>query len=116
MTNILPPDFEEGGRKPLSEEQLLAYLDGKLSQEDMREVEHWLAREGMESDALEGLSGMGAIATKDSVKRLNRKLNKTLKNKKRQRRKLISDQFTWVAITVILLLAVVAYIVVRRSI
>lgn len=101
----------------LPEEKLKAYLEGKLSPEEQHEVEAWLAEEGMESDALEGLHALPPQDTFETVTHLNHDLRKKLLAKKDRRRKnLIDNQWSWIAIIVILLLAILAFVVVRYSI
>jgi anti-sigma factor RsiW len=104
----------KGGKKPLSEEKLMAYLEGKLSAAEQHDVEEWLADEGMESDALEGLSTLRTGEAHQSVNRLNHRLRKTM-HSKRKRRQLKTGHFTSIAIAIILLLAVVGYILVRMA-
>ena len=103
------------GGKPIPEDKLMAYLEGRLSPAEQHEVELLLAEEGMESDALEGLKTIDTTDARQSVIRLNHNLHKTLHNKKRKRRPLPSNQLTWIAIVVILFLAIVAYLVIKRS-
>jgi hypothetical protein len=112
--NILFPDEEGREKARLSEEKLLAYLDGKLSAAEQHEVEEWLADDGMERDALEGLYGHAATDTKHSIDKINHRLRKNMLYKKRKRRPLKTDQFSWMAILIILLLVVIAYIVIRK--
>ena len=112
--NILPFGPEDGGKAKLSEERLMAYLDGKLSPGEQHEVEQWLADEGMESDALEGLRGQKTEDTKHTINRLNHNLRKTMLGKKRKRRPLKTDQFSWIAVVIVLLLVIIAYIVIRK--
>ena len=108
--------FDRGkGNNKLSEEKLMAYFEGKLSPAEQHEVEQWLADEGMESDAMEGLRNIKPEETRRAVNRLNHQLRKTIVSKKRGRRPLKQDQFTWVAVVIILLLVVLAYIVIRKS-
>ena len=114
LNDILTPGQGNGGKERLSEDKLMAYLDGKLSAAEQHEVELWLADEGMESDALEGLRELAHEDTRHSVNMLNRNLRKTIFSKKRERRQLKPDQFTWVAILITLLLVVLAYIVIRK--
>jgi len=109
--------FQPGhGDKSLTEDRLMAYLEGKLSPAEQHEVEMWLAEEGMESDAMEGLKNIDTHEAKTSIKKINYNLHKSITNKKRTRRPLHADQFTWIAIAIILLLAVIAYIVIRKSV
>jgi anti-sigma factor RsiW len=103
------------GKERLTEDKLLAYMEGKLSAEEQHEVEQWLAEEGMESDAVEGLKAMRPDAARHTVNKLNHNLRKTLLSRKRPRRALKHDQFSWIAIVIILLLVVVAYLVIRKS-
>jgi len=104
-----------GGGKKLPEDKLMAYLEGKLSPAEQHEVELWLADEGMEADAVDGLRTLQPADTKHSVERLNHNLRKTLHGKKRKRRQPNNNQFTYIAIVIILMLIVVAYIVMRKS-
>jgi hypothetical protein len=105
----------KGGKKPLSEDKLMAYLEGKLSPAEQHEVEEWLADEGMESDALEGFTTLNAGEARQSVNSLNHKLHKTLHHKKRKRRLLKTELNTTIAIAIILLLVVLGYILVRMA-
>lgn len=114
--NILPSGPGDAGKQKLSEERLMAWLAGDLSHAEQHEVEQWLADEGMESDAMEGLRELKPAETKQVVNKLNSQLRKTVSNKKHKRRSRQPDQFTWVAIAIILLLAIVAYIVIRKTI
>ena len=107
--------LENSGKKRIPEDKLMAYIEGKLSPAEQREVELWLADEGMESDAMEGLQTLKPQDTVHSVNKLNHSLRKAISGKKRGRRKPNTDQFTWLAIFIVLLLIVVAYIVVRKS-
>ena len=111
--NILPFGPNNGGKDKLSEERLLAYLEGTLSPTEQHEVEMWLAEEGMESDAIEGLQALKPEETKHTINKLKHQLHKTVKGKKHNRRPLNMNLTIWIAIVVILLLTVVAYIVIR---
>lgn len=101
----------EGGE--LSEEQLMAYLEGRLSPEEQHAIEARLAEEGMESDALEGLQSLGAGDAKQLQRRLDLELNHTLKRKKRKRRGISTERWTTIAILLIVVLAVVGFVVIR---
>jgi anti-sigma factor RsiW len=107
--------FGPGGKGKLSEDKLMAYLEGKLSPAEQHEVEQWLAEEGMESDAMEGLQAQHISDTRHSVDKLNHKLRTAILSKKRRRKPLNTNYLSWVAIAIVLLLAIVAYIVVRKS-
>ncbi len=109
-SNISP----QGSDKPqqLTDAQLLAYLEGNLPPDEQRQVELWLADEGMESDAIEGLKELDIDDTKRSVHRLNRKLKGGMLRKKR-RGNPGTDLNVIAAILLILLFAVMAYVVIR---
>ena len=109
--NISP--FDDHGKRPVPEDKLLAYLEGRLSPEEQREVELWLAEEGMESDALDGLNMVRPAETRHTIDRLNHRLRKELAGKKKRRRKPNTDHVTWVAIGIVLLLAIACYVVVK---
>lgn len=101
------------GRLP--EDMLIAYMEGKLPPDQQRQVEQWLADEGMESDALEGLQDMNTTDAQQMVSRLNHNLHKSLAGKQRKRRQLVDNRWGVVAIVVIVLLAVLAYYVIYLS-
>ena len=111
--NISPLGPGNGGREKLSEEKLMAYLDGKLSPAEQHDVEQWLSEEGMESDAIEGLQILRPEETHRTVNKLNHELRKTMVGKKHRRKPLRTGLTSWIAVVIILLLAVVAYIVIR---
>jgi anti-sigma factor RsiW len=111
--NIL--SHSNGGKKTIPEDKLMAYLEGKLSAAEQHEMELWMADEGMESDALEGLRNIKPEEARHAVNKLNHDLRKSLLNKKRRRRHPQNNQFTYIAIIIILLLIVVAYIVMRNA-
>ncbi len=112
--NISPLGPNNG--KKLPEDKLLAYLEGKLSPQEQHEVELWMADEGMESDALEGLSSIQASETRQSVLKLNTQLKNALPKKKNRRRAQNPGQTTIIAIGIIIFLAILAYYLVRISI
>jgi anti-sigma factor RsiW len=103
---------DEDGRSRLSEAQLLAYLEGRLPESERRAVEELLSNEGMESDALEGLQTLSAGETKKLKYRLDADLQKALRKKRRGRRGISEQHWTWTAIGIILLLAIMCYAVI----
>jgi anti-sigma factor RsiW len=110
--NNIPPFDRKPGH--ISEEKLLAYLEGRLSPTEQREVELLLSEEGMESDAVDGLQAMQPKDRRDSVLRLDKHLNRSLNKSKRRRRNSKPDVMQLViAVIVILLLAALAYAVTR---
>jgi len=108
-SNIAP----QGSDKPqLTDAKLLAYLEGSLPPDEQRQIELWLADEGMESDAIEGLKELDIDDTKRSVHRLNRKLKGGMLRRKR-RNGPGTDLNIIAAILLVLLFAVLAYVVIR---
>ncbi|HTM66079.1 MAG TPA: hypothetical protein VL093_07155 [Flavipsychrobacter sp.] len=105
---------KQGGN--LSEEKLQAYLEGKLSAEEQREVEAFLADDGMESDALEGLEQLDKQERRETVQHLNLQLNRYLTERRRQRKGFYKDnKWTMLAIFIVLFVVVLAYIILRLA-
>lgn len=103
-----------GGNKPhLTEEQMLAYLEGRLSPAEQHEVEGWLADEGMESDAVDGLQSMSALDRRRSVARLNSDLNRRLAKRPRRVKRASAGPNVVFAVLLILLLLVLVWLVFR---
>lgn len=98
---------------PVSEEQMLAYLEGRLTPEAARALEETLADEGLESDAVEGLQSMDAAEAKRLSARLNHDLQRKIRSGKRVRRRAMDGRWAWVAVLVVLLVCVLAYAVVH---
>ncbi len=96
---------------PVSDEQMLAYVEGRLSPEEARVVEEALAEEGPESDAVEGLQGIDAAEARRLSARLNHDLQRKIRSGKRVRRRGMDGKWTWVAVLVVLLVAVLAYVI-----
>lgn len=109
-------DEPGGGRKPLTEEQLMAYFEGRLSPEEQHEVEQWLEQEGMEADAIEGLQELPTEETRQMSRHLNIELSRQLRPKRRNRKRPITEnRWAWIAIACVLLLAVLAYVVIHMA-
>ena len=110
-------DILNNGKSMISQEQLIAYLEGRLSAEEQHDVELWLAEEGMESDALEGPRDLSAEETKRAIFKLNYNLRNQLSGRKNKRREpLDQNVLAWVAVIVILVLCVVGYVVFKYAI
>ena len=94
----------------LSEADLEGYAAGTLSPERLRAVELWLATEGPEADALEGLQGAEPRQLRQRVSAINKNLAEQVKRRKKKRgRKLGNNQLAMLAIALILLLCIVAF-------
>lgn len=105
-------DILKTNKGKLPDDILLAYTQGRLSSEEQREIELWLADGGFEDDAVEGLKELNEEEAKDTVARLNRDLDRELKKKPKRRSKAI-QKTPWgiAAILLILLLCLAAYVV-----
>ena len=104
---------EGGNANGLSESTLLAYLEGRLAGDELREVELLLAEESMESDALEGLRALDSVQAREATQALNIQLHQALKKKKRRgRRGMMEQKWSWMAVAIMLLLAIVCYAIV----
>ncbi|OJW81311.1 MAG: hypothetical protein BGO69_04400 [Bacteroidetes bacterium 46-16] len=98
----------------LPEDKLMAYLEGKLSAEEMREVENFLSQEGFESDAIEGLKYLQPADTKKTVDHINHTLRKELSSRKLRRSKPIKDNpWALLGIALTILFIILAYFVIR---
>jgi hypothetical protein len=112
VTNILEPDDE------LNEEHLKKYVSGEASPEETHAVEKQMADSDFVSDAVEGLQ---AISSKqkldDYVNQLNKNLHQHLISKKQIKNKRRIKELFWVivAVIVILLLCILAYIVIKMQ-
>lgn len=102
----------------IDQQTLLLYLQGKLSAEQQHEVEKQMMDNDFESDALEGLQD---FKNKKNINLLVEQLNKDLKKrtekKKRSRQKLQVHIDPWVivSIVIILLLAVLAFVIIKQK-
>ena len=106
--------FEQGGKGKIPDDKLMAYLEGRLSPEEQYEVEEWLSMDGMESDAVEGLKNMQPSDAKKAVGKINYELRKQLRARNKRRTKLITENnWGWLAVLIVLMLAVVSYIAFR---
>lgn len=113
--NDIPYSGNDGREKSsLTDEQLMAYMEGRLSPEEQRVVEEMMSEESAEADAIEGLKMMHPAETKRSIAELNRKLHtEILRNSPKRKNKFKEDYWGWIAVVIVLLLIVVGYVVVR---
>ncbi len=101
----------EGG---LSQQKLTDYLEGRLSAEEQREVEAYLAEGGMESDAIDGLMSVSKEDTNKLTEKINYRLQHNLRKQSNKRKKLFKDdKWGWVAVLLILILVVIGYVVLK---
>lgn len=100
----------------LSEEQLMNYLQGNLSEEQAQQVEKQIGDDAFVKDALDGLQQFSSNKKLDDyVRNLNQNLQQQLAIKKERKWKRRLNQPSWIllATVLILLLCVLAYVVVE---
>ena len=85
---------------------LLAYFEGKLTPEEAHRVEQWLATDTPEGEALEGLEMLPAADVRMLQSRINGRVAASSRRNRAERRKQPMQQ-RWLALTIILLLALV---------
>ena len=111
-------DILSGLNPDIDQETLLLYLQGKLSAEEQHRVEKYMMDNEFDAEALEGLESFKDKRTiSQFVGQLNRDLKKRTDKNKRMRQKLKFSLEPWIiiAIVLILVLAVLGYIVVRKQ-
>jgi len=103
--------------KDIDNQKLMDYLSGKLSGADKHEVEKWMNENEFVNEAMEGLQ---SVAQPEQVpiyvQQLNKQLSKHLGQKSiRPMRKIqINLAYTIVAIVIILVLTVLAFMVIHK--
>jgi hypothetical protein len=103
--------------KDIRQDKLLEYLNSNLSDEETHELEMQLNDDEFMSDAAEGLKDLHASQKVPlMVQQLNAGLKKQLeKNKKRRSKRLLTNEgWVYFSIALLLLLAVIAFIVVKK--
>jgi hypothetical protein len=112
LLNIL-----SNSNKDIDNQKLMDYLSGKLSDQEKHEVEMWMVDNDFENEALEGLQQMGGNKKLEGyVDQLNKALHHYIKDKKtrREKRKIDTGFWTYVAIAFIIIIVVLAYVVIMR--
>ncbi len=111
LLNIL-----SNSNKDIDNQKLMDYLSGKLSEQEKHEVEKWIVDNDFENEAIEGLQKMSGRPIGIYVDQLNKDLNQYLEQRKRRREKtkIVSAPWIYVAIVLILLLVIIGYIVIHR--
>lgn len=101
----------------IDNQKLMDYLSGQLSETEVHEVEKWMAESELVNDAVEGLQQVKSNKNIEGlVEQLNTDLRKKLEQKKVWRNKKRLKEYPWVylAIILILMLAVTAWFVIQR--
>jgi hypothetical protein len=111
LRDILSDDEEQ-----LNEDELMKYLDNNLSEEEKLEFEKRFAASSFENDAVDGLKSFkNKQSLNDYVNQINRNLDKQLQLKKQKNEKRKIKDFSWIILTVILILfiCVIGYFVIH---
>ena len=111
-------DILSNSNKDIDNQQLMDYLSHHISQADTHELEKSMAEDDFINDAVEGLQEIKPTKNLQLyAEQLNKDLQKQIaKNKNRRVKRRIKDQpYTYFAIILILLLAVICYIVLKRN-
>jgi anti-sigma factor RsiW len=112
LLNIL-----SNSNKDIDNQQLMDYLSGKLSEEQMHEIERSMADSQFLNDAVEGLQRIRNKKDMQSyVDELNAAMQKSLAKKKQRRlkRRLKEEPWGLLAVVLVILLCIVGYVVIRK--
>ncbi len=112
LLNIL-----SNSNKDIDNQKLMDYISGKLSGKDKHEVEQWIVDNNFENEALDGLQIVKDKKDLDAyVNQLNKELNQYLQQKKqrRDRKKIKEIPWSYLAIVLVLLLIIIAYVVIQK--
>lgn len=110
LLNIL-----SASNKDIDNQKLMDYISGKLSAEQKHEVEKLMADNPFLNEAVEGLQQAGTANSEKAVEQINKQLRSQLQQRKRKRaRELFPvSKWTYVAVLIILMLAVLLVLVLR---
>ena len=103
--------------KDIDNQQLMDYLAGKLSGDELHEVERSMADNEFLNDAIEGLQRMSNKKDMQAyVDELNASMQKSLAKKKQRRikRQLKEEPWGLLAIVLVIILCVIGYVVIRK--
>jgi len=115
LLNIL-----SNSNKDIDNQKLMDYLSGKLNDQEKHEVEIWMVDNDFENEALEGLQQIAGTNNKKLegyVDQLNKELHQYITQKKdrREKRKISNPFWVYVAIALILLIIILAYMVIHKA-
>jgi hypothetical protein len=110
-------DILNNSNKDIDNHKLMDYLSQQLSKQDSHELEKMMADDEFINDAVEGLEQFSSIKKlPHSVDELNMQLQKQIaKNKgRKQKRKMKEQPWVYFAIILLLLLAIISYVVIKK--
>ena len=103
--------------KDIDNQKLMDYLSGKLSGQEMNEMEKLISGNPFVNDALEGLENISDKKKLQAyVDQLNKALHLQLKNRKiiRERKRIQQNPWIYFAIILVLLICIVAFLMIRQ--
>jgi hypothetical protein len=109
------PDVNDNilhSEEELSDEQLMNYLKGLLSQEDAHDIEEKMMDDSFINDAVEGLQQFSSDKKLDDyVRHLNHHLHEQITSQKQRNEKRRLKDIPWIvqALAIVLLLCMLAY-------
>lgn len=115
LLNIL-----SNSNKDIDNQQLMDYLSGKLSGEELHDLERSMADNEFLNDAVEGLQQIQRSGNKKDIQsyvdELNATMQKSLSQKKQRRlkRRLKEEPWAMIAIVVVITLCIIAYVIIRK--
>ena len=113
VTNILH------NNEALDDDKLMSYLQGNLSDEERNAIEQQMIEDDFANDAVEGLEIVSNKAQLPTyIDQLNHQLQKhiTAKKQRKAKRKLADNSWIIIAISIVLLLCVLGYYILRVKI
>jgi anti-sigma factor RsiW len=111
-------DILSNSNDKINNQKLIDYLNDNLSDKEKHEVEKWMSDNDMVNDAVEGLQHVKNKKNLQAyVEQLNKNLQNQLEQKKQQQKKRKLREYPWIyfAIILILLLCIVGYVIIRKS-
>ena len=99
-------DILSNNREPVSDRQLMDYLNGTLTDAERHELEKAMAAGTMEEDALEGLQMVGSQHKLAQYQaEINQSLHEKLRQKKQGRRHKQPPQLQWLLLVTVAVIA-----------
>jgi hypothetical protein len=100
--------------KPLKEEEkILHYLNGHLSEDDIKKIEAELDSDEFTKDALEGLIQLNQNALPATLHQINTDLKKQLRKRQKKSMKIITPSWIYITFTILIIVAIAAYFIIK---
>ena len=100
--------------KPLKEEEkILNYLNGDLTEDDLKKIEAELDADEFTKDALEGLVQLNQNAVPITLHQINVDLKKQLRKRHKKSMKIITPSWIYITFTILIIVAIAAYFIIK---